>query len=223
MNANLLKIAALTVAVSAAFPTAAQAFVIDFDGDSVAPGSPATAAAPIGVSFLPAVFDVDYDSFGDPIPGTEAWRVDSQQDPETVKVEVPLLAGWGIAPSGSNALDARLQPTLMRFSSPMIIESFSVTLDNSPLSSGNFTPGANDLLFLDIDGAVLDSIAVDQTMLGFVATWNGSLSGVSSILLSSGAFYDDINVTAVPVPAAIWLFGTTVAGLAAARRRTKQG
>jgi hypothetical protein len=43
--------------------------------------------------------------------------------------------------------------------------------------------------------------------------------GVSSILLPSGAFYDNIAVAAVPVPAAVWLFGSAMSALVGLSRR----
>lgn len=59
MAFQLLKMSALALGISAASVQAAQAFVIDFDG--VTTGTSASAAAPVGVTFLPAVFDSAYD------------------------------------------------------------------------------------------------------------------------------------------------------------------
>jgi len=189
---------------------------IDFDG--VASGSSASSAAPAGISFLPAVLDFDYDEFGDPIDGTLAWRLDSLLDPDIVTAENPSVAGWGNAPSGNNALDARFQPTLLKFSTVQTLASFAVVLDDSVLNGGNFTPGENDILFLGSNHEILARIAVDQTVPLFLASWSGSLAGVDSILLASGAYYDDLSVSAVPLPAAFWLFAPALGALGLRRR-----
>jgi hypothetical protein len=46
-----------------------------------------------------------------------------------------------------------------------------------------------------------------------------SVLGVKNIVLASGTFYDNISVSAVPVPSAVWLFGSALAGLVGLRRR----
>ena len=103
------------IGLAAAFLLAAAAaraqspILLTFEG--VAAGSPANAAlAGTGARFEPARFDFDYvgdpaaPDFGDPIPGTERWRVDSTEPPLTV-------ADFG----GDNVLDSMFQPTLLLF------------------------------------------------------------------------------------------------------------
>lgn len=213
LNKSIIQLAAiLSVCCSTAATTAMAAGVIDFD--NVPAGSSATDAAPAGISFLPAVFDSSYDLFGDPIAGTLHWQVDTSLDPDIVTVEIPLINGYGPAPSGENALDARFQPTFLHFDHVTDVSSFSATLDNSPF--GDLAPAS--VLFLNSAGDILSSLQFDETIPGAIIN-GGPVNGVRDILLASGAFYDDIRVAPVPLPASLWLFmSAALTGLIRRRR-----
>jgi len=211
---SLLSFAAATllgVAASHAAP-----ILLDFDtlgGSAATAGTTAQAFAPIGLTITFGVWDYsEFDEWGDPVAGSEAWLVDNSY---TVTVEDPSVSGWGAAPSGSLALDARDQPVLLNFDAPIDLYSFSVTLDNS--SYGNLM--AQSILFYDAANQLVGSIAIDQAVPGFVAQSSGLIANVSKIVLPSSALYD--NVTIVPEPQTWTLLALAGAalGLAAYRRR----
>jgi len=171
--------------------TSARAdFTIDFDG--VTSGSAANSAAPAGVQFFHGMFTPNLDPNGDPIPGSERWRIDPMAP--TVTADNPLTFNSGFAPSGPNALNAVFQPVLMLFDVPFNLQSFSLVLDNDTFGSSTLA-----ILFFGADDVLLRSLAIDQTQPGFIAS-TGALAGVSKIVLPGGAFYDSFNVTGAPVP-----------------------
>ena len=113
----------------------------------------------------------------------------------------PADYGRGLAPSGALALDSVFQPTLLRFSSPQNLQTFSITLDRDPLgesvSTINFYSVGTD------SNSLLGSISVNQTIPGFIGSLSSPLKGVDMIVLPSGALYDNISFSgsAVPEPA----------------------
>lgn len=184
--------------------------------DSLVAGTSANSdpvAMALGITFHNAAFLPNKDSDGIDIPGTEHWQIDPTV-PDLVTAENASLQGWGVAPSGDNALDARWSFILMDFASASDIVSFSAILPNS--TYGNL--GTSDILFLNAAGGTLYDLAYSQG--SPLATLNlpTTLQGVKDIVLASGTLYDNISITAVPVPGAVWLFGTALAGLIGLRR-----
>ena len=55
------------------------------------------------------------------------------------------------------------------------------------------------------------SLANQLLQIGFASTSSGSAN--------TGVYYDNINFQVIPVPAAVWLFGSALGLLAVARRR----
>lgn len=213
-----VSVTAALLALLALGSQSAVAETITFD--SVPAGTPATDAAPSGVQFLPAIYDYLYDSYGDPIAGSLAWRVDQDQPADVVTVGNPINAGFIAAPSPSNALDARFQPTLMVFGADIALAFYSlaaITFDNATFGG---TPVADaSLQFLDQSGHVLGTAAFTSNGAGFSASLAGPLAGVRQVLLSSGAFYDNINYAPIPLPGAVWLLGSALMGLWFGKRR----
>ena len=205
---------ALVLGLTLAQPTVAT--TINFD--SLGTGANAnldSAAIALGITFNNAAWLPDLDSDGLEIPGSEHWQVDSSL-PGPVTVENTFLNGWGTAPSGQNALDARWSPILLQFAAAVDIGSFSVVLPDSAF--GNLFE--SDILFLDAAGNTLYDLAYFQGQpLAAVSLPTTTLPGVKNILLASGTFYDNISVTAVPEPGALWLLVTALAGGACLRRR----
>jgi MYXO-CTERM domain-containing protein len=177
-----------------------SADIFSFTFDGAPTGSPANTFITGGIRFDPAVFSPEIDGFGDPIPGSDRWRVDQDLVNQGIglTVEDPLALGYGIAPSAPNMLDARFQPTLVSFGRPLDVTDFSVVLDNSALGD----LGLSEILFLADDGAVVAALGIDQTVPGLIASQGGPLFNVSSILLPAGALYDDLTINAVPEPTA---------------------
>lgn len=205
---------AVVLAIGAVLAQPAVAVTLDFDG--IAAGADANSdpvALAAGISFHNAVWLPDLGGDGIEIPGSEHWQVDSAGGP--ARVENTLLSGWGTAPSGPNALDARWSPVLLHLSGVRDIAGFSFTLPDS--FYGNLF--ASDILFLDAAGNTLYDLAYFQGQALATISLSTQLPGVQAILLASGTFYDNISVTAVPVPGAAWLFGSSLAGIAGLRRR----
>jgi len=196
-------------------PTVTAGTIFDFDG--VVPGTEANLAigSAVGlVSFANTVYEPRLDGNGDPIPGSERWIPDSDPATPPVVVDDPSTYSYGSAPSGTNALNGLWQPILLQFANPVRLVAFSVTLDNSTKGNLSLVP----LLFLDTIGTVLQSIDIDQTVSSLIVT-AGPVSGpVSSVLLPSGAFYDNIGFT-VPEPATWALLAGGLALLIGVARR----
>lgn len=135
MNIKRFVLPTLVVAGFALGSAAANAATIDFDDlTSGADANTDATAAANGISFSGAELVQDVNADGDPL-GTFTWTATS--DP--VFAVNSAAAGWGTAPSASNALDARFNAVMISLSSPGSIF-FSATLDNSTLNGGNFSP-----------------------------------------------------------------------------------
>jgi hypothetical protein len=183
--------------------------------DSLVTGAPANdAAAGEGFQFDLAAYLPEYDAYGDPIPGSEAYRIDPEPF-DLVRATNPSDRGYGYAPSPLNALDALDQGILLTFTSPVDVSLFTTTLD---LSTFGF-PGTFDIVFQDLAGNALGLLPTQQSVSGFVASAPGTIAGVSSIYFPSGAFYDNLGFTTTPVPepSAAVLAGIALALLASRR------
>jgi hypothetical protein len=210
---NITPFIALAIGLTIAQPTLAS--TMNFD--SLAAGADANLdpnAIALGVTFHNAAWLPNVDSYGVDIPGTEHWQIDPTVT-DLVTAENTFAQGWGVAPSAQNALDARWSPILMDFATAFDIGSFSFTLPNS--TYGNLPP--TDILFLDAAGNTLFDLAYAQGNPLSTVSLPVSVLGVKNIVLASGTFYDNISVSAVPVPSAVWLFGSALAGLVGLRRR----
>lgn len=214
----------LAAGTCAALTSAHASILLGFDG--LGAGSAANSAAPANAQFTHAVFDYDYDATtGDPLPGTLRWRTDATA-PEVI-VEDPSTYGRGAAPSPNNALNALWQPVLLTFQHPFDLVSFGATLDNDTYGDDGTQPGFDDIAvrFLDLNGAILSSIPVNQTQPGFQVS-AGGIAGVAAIVLPGGAFYDNLTWAPVPEPSQ-WagIAGLGLLGFTAWRRqaRTQRG
>lgn len=209
---RLTRLAILTgLAVAAATPAPAIDTLLAFDG--VPSGSPANSAALAGVTFEPAYYAPALDPNGNPVPGSEAWRIDGSAPPVTV--DDPAGFGRGSAPSPRNALNALLQPVLVQFVSPQSIRQFSVTLDQDPYGQRGLAIG-----FYDGSNRLLGELAIDQTVPGFSLSRSDlDLAGVDRIVLPAGAFYDNVAVSSIPEPDPLALAIVGFACLLASRRR----
>lgn len=194
-----MKAHALALLLAAVASAHAQSYDVDFD--SLNPGDAANLAAPPLIRFDEASFSPDYDPDGDVIPGTDRWRV-AYGAPD-VLVQSPSLYDRGTAPSGLLALDGVFQPTLVRFSQPVSLTAFSVTLDND-----SYGDPAARIEFYGTSGGgstLLGWIPADQSQPGFTASLGTQLDGVDAVLLPSGALYDNLNLKVVPEPGTVAL------------------
>ena len=206
----------LTTAVFATTMVAARADVhYSFNYDSVPSGNPASLFDTFPLSTTYAILAPDVDGFGSDIPGTDRWRPDVTAPPVTV--DDPTLFGSSTT-SSPNALNAKFQPVLLSFALSLSSLQFSLRLDGDTYGD----PSA-DILFLDANGATLQSLPVDQTQPGALLSLTG-LSGVTGILLPGGAFYDNLSLDAVP-EAGTWAAIVTASALTGwqswRRRRTQ--
>jgi hypothetical protein len=199
-----------------AFSTSTTAVPLTIDFDGAPSGTPANALAPAGVSFENGVFLPDQDAFGDDIPGSDRWQIDTGSP--ALLAEDPDLYGYGNAPSVPNALNVLFQPALMLFNAPVQVNSFTVTLDNSAFGTGF----PLEILFFrstPVADSLLASIPIDQLIPGFVATLNFQISGVSKVVLPAGAFYDNFSVSLPDAGATGLMLGFAFMAAAAGRRR----
>lgn len=190
-------------------------YVINFD--SVADGSTANSAAPTGVSFSYAVFIPDQDGDGLDIPGTEKWHVDPGA-PSVPVYDPTAFGGSFTAFSNPNAMDVRDQSALMQFATPQALGDFSLqasTFDNSTFGGAT----NQSILFLDSSAQIIGQASLASAGTGFSASLGQPLGSISAVMLPSGAFYDNISVTTVPVPAALPLFLSALGTLGFFRRR----
>jgi hypothetical protein len=203
--------AALAAAALLGFTAGARAvesFHLNFDG----PGSTADDFAPAGLSIGYGQFVPFLDGDGDAIAGSEHWQIDPTWG--AVPVIDPSLVGWGAAPSGSKALDARDGPVLFVFDVPFNLTYFSAVLDQSSL--GEFS-GA-DVLFFDVNNVLLGSIGGNQSTPGFL--FEGvNLGMVKTMLLPPTAFYD--NIAAVPEASTLWWAASLGAAMLLRRPRAR--
>lgn len=126
----------------------------------------------------------------------------------------PSSIGWGAAPSGQIAIDGRYDQVLMQFAAPVQLTHFSVAMDNSSFGF----PANVDLLFLDANGQIVRSDSFQQNITSSFDANFLAPTTVSAVLLPSGKFYDNIGVTAVPVPAAWALLSSGLMLFGFARR-----
>lgn len=200
---------ALTSAALLGAASVSQAFTLNFDG----PGSTADDFAPVNVTLGYGERVLATDEFGDEIAGSEHWQFLSGSD-RIAPVTDPSTVGYGLAPSGSKALDARDGTILLVFTDVWDISAFSATLDNSTFGNAFDTP----IEFYSENNTLLYSLSVDQSIPGLTVGFGGlSLQGVKTIVLPSTAFYDDVQV--VPEPSTWVMFGCGVAFLLYRLRR----
>lgn len=210
---NKLTLVAVLAFVSTLAAARAQLVALDFDS---AAGSPALLGQfdTNRYSFHNATFLPDQDAWGDWVPGTEHWQIDSAADFTTpLTVEDPGAPEWdrGTAPSGSLALQAVFAPVLIHFDQAYRLSHFSVVLDRDvfglPEATIDFVSGRS----------ITRQLAVDQTEpLAIVSA--GLLENVDGLVLPSGAFYDNLSFRMTPVPeASTYLAGLAVIGVVAVR------
>lgn len=200
---------------------AAAGISYEFTFDDVATGTAANALPQppaLGVSFYNAEYTPDLDPQGDPIPGTEKWRIDNSAP--TVIVDNPNNYGRGDAPSPLNALEALFQPVLVLFPAPFDIDpaGLSMVLDLDTFGTNGLLPGNEQIAvqFLNAASSLISSVRVDQTTPGYVVN-AGPVTDVSAMLLPAGAFYDNLSISGVPEPTSLALLA--IGAAAASRRR----
>jgi hypothetical protein len=86
-------------------------------------------------------------------------------------------------------------------------------------TSGTYDVGAGDLIFTNQAAAA----ATAQGWLDNInnGTWTTEATGLIALVDTSGGPGQDFVVQVVPVPAAMWLFGSGILGLAAVARRRR--
>lgn len=225
MNKTIISMA-LTTFLGAFSASAFANYSFNFDGVASCTSANNSIVNPYSdVTFLSGFVTADLDSNGfeildmnnQTIPGFTHWETYPDSD---IRVRDPQFYGAGVAPSGTNSLDAKFDQVFIKFSAAQDVTSFSVQLDNSTLGFTN----AN-LFFVDSFGKALSTFAFDQSQSGgIVAT--GVVNNVSGIILSSGKLYDNINIAAVAVAAvpepesyALFLAGLAVVGVVSRRKK----
>ena len=212
---NITPFIVLAIGLTIAQPTMAS--IINFS--TLAAGANVNSdpsAAALGITFDNAALLPTLDSYGVPIAGTDHWQID------TTAPAVTVVNGTGLGGqyAHSNGLDAIQQTVLMHLGGIFNVSSFSVGASSFDGQSfgGIYNP---TLDFLDIYGNAIGSVVYTSSNGIFSASLNAPLQGVTDVVLAGGAVYNSLsfNVSAVPVPGAIWLFGSALAGFAGLRRR----
>ena len=229
MNSNtkkLLKSLVLAATLSISSVSAFANYSFDFDGAVSGTSANNSLINPYaGVTFLSGFLTADLDAQGFEILdmngntklGFTHWDTYADSD---IRVRNPQFYSAGIAPSGTNALDAKMDQIFIKFDTAQNLTSFSMQLDNS-----NFGFPNSNIFFVDSLGKTLSTVAFDQSLSGSIIT-AGAVSNVSGIILSSGKLYDNIDIaTVAAVPEAdtyAMLFaGLGVMGAVARRRKNK--
>ena len=223
---KLLKSLVLAATLSITSVSAFAGYSFNFDGAVSGTSANNSLINPYaGVTFLSGFLTADLDAQGyeildmnnQTIPGFTHWETYQDSD---IRVRDPQYYGAGVAPSGTNALDAKFDQVFIKFSTAQDLTSFSMQLDNSTF--GNL--GTSNLFFLDAAGKTISIIGFDQSQSGSIIT-AGAVSGVSGIVLSGGKLYDNINIATIAAVPEADTYAMFVAGLgvmgAVARRRKK--
>jgi hypothetical protein len=188
---------------------AGQAALFTFDSNATVHAAQGTLDTDVAIGFgmLTDVFDEEFNDIGD-----EWTFVSSPIDPIT---ETPSNTGYGSSTT-NNALFGINEPILIIFADSFDIATFSIFLDESTMGNLFATP----IEFYDANGSLITSIDTFQNVPNYEATGTG-INGVKSIVLPSGAMYDNLTITgsAVPEPAAALLGGLGTLGLLIRRRR----
>jgi hypothetical protein len=221
-KSTLLRALFAAMISASSFAASAASYTINFD--NIAAGANANTdqvAINNGVSFasghLADTLDANFNVIG---THWAAYSLAVDNIFPDIFVQNPATLGWGAAPSGTHALDARFDQLLVQFANPTQLSSFSFNLDSS--SYGNLQ--ATNVLYLDAKGNTLaTSSDFFQTA---TASFNQSFVSplaVSAVLITSGKLYDNISVTAVPEPEtyAMLLGGLGLMGLMVRRRKRK--
>ena len=213
MKANVLRLLVAAL-IGAASAHASISFHTDFE---TWPLSPAVSGGWADLSFHNAAWAPRPDEFGSAIAGSERWTIDSVSDLYSpVGTANPALYGFGVAPSGSQALNALFGPVLIRFGQPFRLSSFTTTLDNSPFGD----LGESSIWLLSAE-SIVGRIGFDATVPLAMPQWSGDAT-IDGIVLQGGGFYDDLAFRGQPVPEpATWgaLGAAACAALAFWRRR----
>lgn len=175
----------------AAVSASAQTFSFNFD--SVSSGSLASLFNTSAFSFHNATYLPVVDEFGDPIDGTDHWQIDPVSD-ASAPVTVDTFLDWETsAPlTDGNALNAQWQAVIVEFDQPYLLTDFSVTLDGDVFG---FSSTIDFLSGTQIAGQAV----ADQTVPGFIATFNSS-GAITGFLLPASGYYDNLTFTLTAVP-----------------------
>lgn len=215
---NITPFIALAIGLTVAQPTLAS--TIDFS--TLAAGATVNSdpnASALGITFDNAALLPTLDSTGTPITGSDHWQIDTTAPAVTV-VDGTTMGGHY---AHSNGMDAVQQPVMMHLGGIFNVASFSLNASSYDGQSfyGQYNP---TLDFLGANGLSLGSAAFSVTGNTFSAALTAPLQGVTDVLLSGGAVYNNMsfNVSAVPVPGAVWLFGSALMGFMGVSRRNKK-
>ena len=205
---RILPTIALAIFCSGAQAATVLNYSFSTDATPAVTGSSLVGSVSTAYAYLETV-----DGNGDPLP-LPSFRPDLTAGP--IVVGDPSAVGWGAAISG-NALDARDHGVLLSFTSAQDVSAFSIVLDNSSFG----TLFGTEVQFYSATDTLIGSITVDQTSPGFTVNDTTLFAGVSKILLPSGAFYDNLSITASPAPepGRAMLLGVGLVGAILRRRR----
>lgn len=216
--------------------TASQATVIDFEGfaagtiidDDIAGVTISAITNGFNTPDVAIVFDSDNPTGGDwdlGAPFIQNGNSSTQFFPGNILIlqERNDCNATSCAEPDDNARGGRMT---FQFDTPVTLNSIDF-FDIENHESGSGVNAYGMAMFATTNGSGMDSLIGMWTVpsTGGNNTWGtldfGGLSGVTRleiVLLGSGAV-DNLDYTVVPLPAAAWLLGSALAGIAALRRR----
>ncbi len=216
--------------------SASQATVIDFEGfaagtiidDDIAGVTISAMTNGFNTPDVAIIFDSDHPTGGDidlAAPFIQSGNSSTQFFPGNILIlqERNDCNATACAEPDDNAAGGRVN---FAFDAPVVLNSIDF-FDIEAHESGSSVDAYGMIIFAATAASGMDSLIGMWTVpsTGGNNTWAtldlGGLAGVTRleiVLLGSGAI-DNLDYTVVPLPAALWLFGSAIAGLAALRRR----
>lgn len=158
-----------------------------------------------------------YNDYNNTDHNNDGWKIESNLFQEQAGI-----CACDVGKTVSFTFDAKLGD----LDSPTEALAFIKTLDPSAgYATTNFV--TQDMAVIpETWGTYNITLLIDDSLIGQTLQFgfNSTVTGTGSTPFTpSGVFYDNIDMTVIPVPAAVWLFGSGLLGLVGVARRKREG